>query len=326
MVRTAPSGLRWGVAAVLAGALGVLAIAPMSGAVVANGRPSLTVLHHWIVAAIRLGHDPTNLSSAIPDVAAASGAVPLGVKAKCYGDAATTSGAATHCTFGDRKVHRTILLTGDAHADMWLPALSEIGTDLHWKIVFVGRPHCSPWADGAPSNVGGCRAYEKSVVALDHSLKAAVVIPVGAKVSWKHSISQSATTLESEMSTMVKALRGAGSKVVLFSMAPEYNKGFATFTPRSCLTHKARYLRPCERAAYLDMTDSVAAVSTVFAAHELHAPLVDTSALFCSGTLCSLFVETKSGARLVYADAHQINRYYSVLVSLALEGMLKPKL
>jgi hypothetical protein len=46
------------------------------------------------------------------------------------------------CVFGDRASATDVVLYGDSHAGMWLPAMTEIAERQHWRLQFYGKPGC----------------------------------------------------------------------------------------------------------------------------------------------------------------------------------------
>ncbi|MGK5679723.1 SGNH hydrolase domain-containing protein [Actinoplanes sp. URMC 104] len=46
------------------------------------------------------------------------------------------------CVFGDRAAATDVVLYGDSHAGMWLPALIEIAERRHWRLQLYGKPGC----------------------------------------------------------------------------------------------------------------------------------------------------------------------------------------
>jgi peptidoglycan/LPS O-acetylase OafA/YrhL len=49
------------------------------------------------------------------------------------------------CVIGDEKATTTVVLYGDSHAAMWLPALELIASERHWRIVPVIKVACPPF-------------------------------------------------------------------------------------------------------------------------------------------------------------------------------------
>lgn len=52
------------------------------------------------------------------------------------------------CAFGDLASHRTVVLFGDSHALMWLPALVPVARSQHFRLVLIWKAAC-PAADVA---------------------------------------------------------------------------------------------------------------------------------------------------------------------------------
>jgi hypothetical protein len=49
---------------------------------------------------------------------------------------------ATGCVFGDKGSSTTVVLYGDSHASMWLPALAPYAKAHHWRLVLLYHPAC----------------------------------------------------------------------------------------------------------------------------------------------------------------------------------------
>ena len=50
--------------------------------------------------------------------------------------------AATSCVFGDSRSRQTIVLFGDSHAVMWLPAIEPAAARRHWRLIVLWQPTC----------------------------------------------------------------------------------------------------------------------------------------------------------------------------------------
>ena len=46
------------------------------------------------------------------------------------------------CVFGDKASAVRVVLFGDSHAGMWLPAMAPIAQSRHWRLEFYGKPAC----------------------------------------------------------------------------------------------------------------------------------------------------------------------------------------
>src|SRR5690606_25040427 len=46
------------------------------------------------------------------------------------------------CEFGNTESGRTVVIYGDSHAAMWIPALDRIGERNDWKVIQLTKPGC----------------------------------------------------------------------------------------------------------------------------------------------------------------------------------------
>ena len=74
----------------------------------------------------------------------------------CIGQNGRTPTASRICRIGDRSSRRQIVLFGDSHAYMWLPALLEMARRDHWAVIPLVRLGCSP---GRINRSASCRNW-----------------------------------------------------------------------------------------------------------------------------------------------------------------------
>ena len=74
----------------------------------------------------------------------------------CIGQNGRTPTASRICRIGDRSSRRQIVLFGDSHAYMWLPALLEMARRDHWAVIPLVRLGCSP---GRINRSASCRKW-----------------------------------------------------------------------------------------------------------------------------------------------------------------------
>jgi hypothetical protein len=93
-----------------------------------------------------------------------------------YGVAGRECDGMTSCVFGDRSSRTTVVLFGDSHAMMWLPALVPVALADHVRLVLTWRPGCpaatvTVWDPVDHSVATGCnvwRAAQLHVIAAAH--------------------------------------------------------------------------------------------------------------------------------------------------------------
>jgi hypothetical protein len=95
------------------------------------GEPSGAQLSALVGASVRIERLPTAVLDALPQVADATAANWYALPRTC----ATT----TTCVLGDVAGTRTIVVYGDSHARMWLPAILPAATADGFRVVVVGE-------------------------------------------------------------------------------------------------------------------------------------------------------------------------------------------
>jgi hypothetical protein len=87
------------------------------------------------------------------------------------------------CIFGDPTGTKTLILYGDSHANMWLPAFDAIGKRLHWRIALLAKYACSApelnfgfWNGEFERPYTQCNTWHKYALARANALHARVVV------------------------------------------------------------------------------------------------------------------------------------------------------
>lgn len=87
----------------------------------------------------------------------------------------------TACVLGDTTSKKTIILLGDSHADMWLPAIAPAAVTLHYRLIVVWQSSC-PIANlknylyqFSTTNTG-CQAWRTKILSEIPSIDPALVI------------------------------------------------------------------------------------------------------------------------------------------------------
>jgi hypothetical protein len=88
----------------------------------------------------------------------------------CIADTGATTSKV--CELGDKAARRRLVVLGDSHATMWMPAFVRFGVRYHWRIVplihtgcvpaVMGSGSCAPWYDWARGQLR--RLHPRAVV------------------------------------------------------------------------------------------------------------------------------------------------------------------
>jgi peptidoglycan/LPS O-acetylase OafA/YrhL len=110
----------------------------------------------------------------------------------CVGQDSSPTIRSKICHLGDRSSSKTIVLLGDSHANMWLPALLEMAWHDHWKVVPLVRLGCTPgnWTSGSRRS---CREWYSWAVSRIRQIRPRVIL-VGGSIGELPSSSTTAAT------------------------------------------------------------------------------------------------------------------------------------
>ena len=144
--------------------------------------------------------------------------------------------APTGCTYGDAKAKKSIVLYGDSHAMMWLPAVAPWATANHYKVYLFWQPGCpinnitnnytflGPTVSYNTSTPQRCDAWRPAAISAIKTLHPALIL-VGERTS-DIIVGSSGTTLFSQ-ATWQAALTAtlanftmAGTKVAMIQDIP----------------------------------------------------------------------------------------------------------
>lgn len=227
---------------------------------------------------------------------------------------------ATGCDYGDVGSDFTVLLMGDSHGAMWLPAFQDIAARRGWKIHLLTKSSCPP-ADISIKRKGevydNCDAWRKSAFKLIRKIKPDLAILTSTADYKLDGIKRQYS------SKYLKAWRGAwedtistigkaADEVVVLNDVPKWSQDSV-----ECLTKHADDVRLCatERdvAVRPDMTKALRE-----AADAAGAMFVDPSVLVCPDDPCPVV----GGRYLITYDTSHLTPVYARLLSPQLEALL----
>jgi hypothetical protein len=294
-----------------------------------TAKPSLEQLERAIASSVKLVKEPNPYKTVPPLLSltpADASIVPN--RPECYSTGTGTgvpADLATRCAYGDLHASRTILLSGDSQAGMWIPAMNVVGQELGWKVVAVAKQGCSPWTAVphlktmiAPRlSASQCDLFNGHVAEWAVENHPAVVMLQG--LAYQHTPMQ----LEQTMVNELGSYKSSGSEIVVLGPPPEY--GLSTtvvVTPNDCFDGAAKFTA-CQ-ASPSTLLPKLLTRAEAAEAHAGRLHLVDDTPLFCTPSKCTIVVKDASGAtRLVYYDGLHINRFYSSWIGTALASLLE---
>jgi peptidoglycan/LPS O-acetylase OafA/YrhL len=230
--------------------------------------------------------------------------------------AGTTPPPDTTCTFGDPAATRTIVVTGDSHANAWMPAFDSFGRANHWKVVEYAKAACSPgdyptYVDPIDNRLyNQCNDFRTAVLARIKTLKPTYVV-----------LASEIRTVDIDPSGMVQTVRNdqaAGSRVIYLADTPNPQK---IGSIPDCLAKNVNNVQACSMsptdpstrlASMIQRTTETAAVV------QAGATVIDPTDWFCTATSCPAVI----ASQIVYADNSHITATYANWLSPLLSASL----
>lgn len=222
------------------------------------------------------------------------------------------------CVFGDPASSTKVVLYGDSHAGMWLPALAEIARRRHWQLRFFGKPACPAahlrfWDQRQGRPFVACerfRAYAEGqilaerpglvlVTSESYALRAGRGVPI-TQAGWRAGLTRTLDTL-----------RRSGARVVVIGDTPVLVR-----SAPDCLAAHPKEVTACgtTRAA---ATERVWNAADQAAAEATGSAYVSVLPWLC-GTVCTPVI----GNMLVYRDRFHLTATYARLLTGVLAGAL----
>jgi peptidoglycan/LPS O-acetylase OafA/YrhL len=208
------------------------------------------------------------------------------------------------CHLGNPKSTNTIVVFGDSHAEMWMPAVLAMAQADAWNVVPLIRKGCEvpTWiGHGYPSQtastVADCHAWYSWARQQAKRLRPDVVLVSGCCSGASGSI---ATTMKSTYSATAAGLRRFARNVIVI----EDQEGMAT-QPVDCLLATGATLRSCmttQRTADFAFNNSLAQL-----AGTKRFGFLKTRGWFCYQSQCPMVV----GTTIVYRDTNHITVEYA---------------
>jgi len=271
-------------------------------------------MHQETAAGIATMAAPSNLT---PSPAHAATDLPAADGTDCHANFFTVHQGA--CAYGDPAGTHTVVLVGDSHADVWLPAFDRAGKAAHWKVVDWTKSAC-PAAQLTVYNsvlkrtYTECDAWRADVLSRIATLRPDMVV-----VSDSENVVGAAETPSAwsaaTLATMRQVKASSRARVVLLQDVP-----VPGYDMPGCVAAHLASVRDCTfpvaRAYSFPARHRVLATDAAGAGFKV----VDPAAWICSNGTCPAVV----GNVLAYRDQTHLTAAFSAwlapLASTVLQG------
>jgi SGNH domain (fused to AT3 domains) len=228
------------------------------------------------------------------------------------------------CVLGDTASKKVVVLWGDSHAGMWLPAIAPAAKKAGYKLVFMYMSSCAPAALGSfRYNPGfknpSCSGYDTSAIAAFRKYKPSVVI-IGERTTLIFSEPKNVPFTNAQwtraLESTIQKIKTRATRVAVLQDTQFFN-----LVPGACLSVfmtsvqvHCSIMSPNPKAPGHQEAEAAATKTT-------GTTLLRTSQWLCTAT-CSPII----GQFLAYVDQSHITADYSAYLTDVMAGELKPLL
>jgi hypothetical protein len=252
-------------------------------------------------------------------------AVPGDDRAGCTTDYLETTAAG--CVHGDPNGVHTVVVWGDSHAWMWLPAFDTIGKSSQTRIVEFTKSSCAPadmriWLDRLRRAYAECDDFRRFVEGRIEALHPdMVVITGGVKgvrvVDGDHGTPVVEDAWSTGVANTIRALAPLTVQTVVLGDSP-----YPTLEPADCLSAHANDFHSCDtpRSGSIDEYGMASGVLDDHnqreqqVAEQNGARYVNVIPWFCTPSVCPAVI----GGLSVYRDYFHVSPNYAYWLSNAL--------
>ena len=222
------------------------------------------------------------------------------------------------CTFGDPAGSTKVVLYGDSHAGMWLPAMIRIATERHWQLRLFGKPGCPAprlaFYDQQRSRpFAACDRFRDFVLGRIRAERPQLVVLTNESFSQKlnRGVLVTPAQWQAGLTRTLGALRGTGARVVVLGDTPVLD-----VSGPECLAAHARNVAAC-------FTTRAAATRRVWnGADEAAAAATGSSYVSVLPWLCTTICTPVIGNVTVYRNRFHLTATYAGMLSGVLEDAL----
>jgi hypothetical protein len=216
----------------------------------------------------------------------------------CVPVAASSDTTSKICPIGHTASRRSIVVIGDSHAQMWMPAALRLANLDGWKLIPLLRPGCMPesWVDH--DGMAACGAWYRWATREVRLLHPTVIL-IGGAVGGDRG--GTAAEAAHGIVSMARALRHAAPHVIVIGDPEGLDRN-----PIDCLLARHASMRSCTTtwpSGALWPYDTIQARTKAAG-----IGFLDTRGWFCYEAECPAVI----ARTIVYKDAHHVTVAYSL--------------
>ncbi|GAB3022977.1 acyltransferase [Mycobacterium bourgelatii] len=236
-----------------------------------------------------------------------------------------SEGGQPECASGNTASATRVVLVGDSHAGMLIPAFRQIAEQRSWRVETLAKAGCplldlplvtNPFFNRLVELVNRCEQWRANIMARLHAERPQLIVldmfrgyVANARGGWRTSFTSYDTAWLDSLTRLVRQLRDLGSKVLVLGPVPNLNN---TLVPQ-CLLRNIDDATAC--APPMSVAVNRSGIGAEFAATKAGGgQYADITELFCTRNRCPVIV----GDTLVYMDQFHLTIEYSRVLAPAI--------
>ncbi len=201
------------------------------------------------------------------------------------------------CRLGDPSATRTLVVMGDSHAQMWMPAILQMAKQDRWAVLPITKSSCTPTAWYYPAeSYPACSQWYTWAGQQIRRLHPDVTLIAG---DFSTLAIGRAGAISNGLSDFVQELTGVSGHVLVLSDAPQLGQ-----QPTDCLLASGATMGRCSTTLTPDQQTVRADIAT--AAQGAGAQYIDTVGWFCYQSRCPMVL----GHFIAYRDEGHVSVAY----------------
>jgi hypothetical protein len=219
--------------------------------------------------------------------------------------------SSTICRMGTTSSRRSIVVFGDSHSEMWMPAVLSTAQRDGWVVIPLSKSACTPknWTGNSDTE---CHDWYVWAVAKAKAIRPDVVLVTGCCGGFTGS---DADAVKEAFVSSAAALRPFSKRVVVVGDDLGINR-----QPVDCLLGRHATMKTCSTTwpdEQFFLNKDLAALAKIH-----HFGFVDTTGWFCFEHLCPMVV----GHTIVYVDLGHITSAYAEELAAPFRASLRQAL
>jgi len=242
---------------------------------------------------------------------------------RLYPSSWACAGSLTGCVFGDASSHKVVVLFGDSHMLMWLPAIAPAATRARVKLVLIYANSC-PVAiignfslyQGTDGTLVGCERFRNLAIEAIRAMNpSAVIIAERTTLVYSEPSHVLFTPLQWQLSLETTILR---LKTPTMKIAVMQDTNWFDVNPMSCLAAYPSQVQRCDEP-FPNRKDHSNWRAEYYAAKAMGAQYVWTRPWLCTA-VCSPVI----GRYITNFDNGHLSATYAAYLSRVVGDVLKP--